>query len=1578
MAFTKTNIKTGEMVTANVPPTKDQVEEILTTIADGDPFNPEDGEAEPTDDQSSQDDQKTVTEETSDGATDTTPKLDADRTTALTKEGTKVAEKLGFNVVDEDGQQLAVDPDTGDKYHVSDIGLFDEGRRREREQTDGEPSTRTVTTEDGAEREVISVPKDTVAAGWGGALSVDIYKDDFDEELPEWARQAVMEHGLDALDTTGLTPEQEFNRLQELGGYGPDMRFLPSGEIVDQAFLDGLPEWALQAVKEHGLDALDMTGLTPEQEFNRLQELGAYGPDMRFLPSGDIVDQAFLDGLPAAALEAVMEQGLDALGTDGLDPRAAFDRRQQLGLYGPDDIFAGTDDAREVISFPAPPDDMPEEQRRAYLDSVRYRSYSEDILRQIIDDPQSSEHDRATAIAELERRARAPFSAASPETLRAILDDPQTVDADFIGAAADLRRRHTKLVELPSGEAISQADFDELPELAREAIMAQGLAALDMSGLEPPVQFNRMQELGYFPADSTFAGIADDGSFLSFPAPPEHLSEQERQEYLDSVRYRGYSDEVLHILATDHEVSVHDRATASAERERRTRNLVELKSGETIYQDEFDQLPELAQQAVMEQGIDALDMTGLDDRAEFRRLQQLGFFGEDDIYAGRNEAGDFIAYSPPPFDDSPTGASMREASTETLFAIIGAPEVPRDQWAAALAELDRRAVIEASVSRAGLEATLLDPEAPAIDLTKAEGLVAAREASALDLLAAREAAAAEDILLDPQASPADVASAQLKLGESTPMGGYDDDDRAESIWRRKENAWIDLNVALNSPEDERPSAEEIARLKQAAQYQPEESEFIEQYGHLQFASIARRVAHEKRDILSQKQREGEAISPHDYLSRAEQVHASGPNWSDTLDALLWTTPLPFTKGWGIIAATPVGRAATSYIRPLVAPALRPVVGAVQSTAKTATKNALDQLRRLVRQAPVPPPPGGKVRTSDPLTFLLEGVPWRAPGATIARESNRILGQLETMFAKHGGALRALEEFRKISPHQAVGSFLKATTKNPTSPDHWQYIPGRWLAQELKRLEASVAQSRKQLFEMQRKLGDQLQRLAEAQGSGGAGWGLLGQKIKRDALDITKAFENEITNPPLPTPSYTRSWLLREGPVSKRALAKTQLDDSMLLPGQAHGGAGVGRTLGSPRGSGWGPGTGPIGAIAAKTAASQGTTASAPARSLPFALPIGSMSALWSGADVSSRAQSSSQSLIRPGETESIQQVVPTLVPNPFTGIPTVSPVVDPVPLSFPVPVPVIQPTPTTRTTPTTIPTPETSPVPVLEPLPEIEPLREPSHPPRPARPITIPATVPEGAPIPGTTPAPEPVPETGPKRRTSRTRTRPAPPTTTPAVPSVVPPVRTSPRRVAVPGPNFGTSPEGTPDPDDAPHGFERVPDATPSRKTSVAIDLDVVPAIQVNPRPDTPTAVSASPTLPPTRRPSGTSDIPGTPTGAPSLATKRDRLPGRPATFPELVAAKAGFGYRIFDMDAGTSRFVLDRPPGVPAESGEGAAHRSHTVLSYDDDPPDQRDIDMGAFSVRVSRDGLKYRPKNRERRRGGRRGNNKRERLA
>ena len=87
-------------------------------------------------------------------------------------------------------------------------------------------------------------------------------------------------------------------------------------------------------------------------------------------------------------------------------------------------------------------------------------------------------------------------------------------------------------------------------------------------------------------------------------------------------------------------------------------------------------------------------------------------------------------------------------------------------------------------------------------------------------------------------------------------------------------------------------------------------------------------------------------------------------------------------------------------------------------------------------------------------------------------------------------------------------------------------------------------------------------------------------------------------------------------------------------------------------------------------------------------------------------------------------------------------------------------------------------------------------------------------------------------------------------------------------------------------------------------------------------------------------------------------RKPTEKNTYPEKAAFRWGAtGYPVLDIDTGKVVYVKEKPEGVPSTSGPGSAGESYTVLSYDDDPPSQRDVDLGIVRG-VAGKGIKFRP--------------------
>ena len=99
-------------------------------------------------------------------------------------------------------------------------------------------------------------------------------------------------------------------------------------------------------------------------------------------------------------------------------------------------------------------------------------------------------------------------------------------------------------------------------------------------------------------------------------------------------------------------------------------------------------------------------------------------------------------------------------------------------------------------------------------------------------------------------------------------------------------------------------------------------------------------------------------------------------------------------------------------------------------------------------------------------------------------------------------------------------------------------------------------------------------------------------------------------------------------------------------------------------------------------------------------------------------------------------------------------------------------------------------------------------------------------------------------------------------------------------------------------------------------------------------------------------------PTPVVAMPEGSTRKPTETNTYPEKAAFRWGAtGYPVLDIDTGKVVYVKEKPKGVPSTSGPGSAGESYTVLSYDNDPPSQRDVDLGIVRG-VAGKGIKFRP--------------------
>ena len=379
-----------------------------------------------------------------------------------TAKGTEIAQELGFDVVTEGEDQLAVDPNTGERYHLTDLALLEDARRQERERFAAGPSTLTDATDEPG-RQVLTVPIDTTAAAWGrGGPSVyaRVYKDEFDAE-PELAQEAVMDEGLVALDVGGLEPAAQFDRYQELGYIDPSRAFVGmdddgSFRSIDQGDFEALPEWAQTVVLTDGPDALDMSGLSPEEEFHRLQSYGAI--DSMLVFAGIDEEGNFLvDESPLAPPEKA-EPGPVSIDMLSADAAHSMGDHPITDDFAPDD-FAPADGGEY--------DDQ---------DEPLYEGISGAALDQILNSALAGESD-ATAVeaarAELERRE---LQTALALAYEAVILDPEAAEEDVAIAieALDQLRKDGAVdsaadrVAAQHAERRARAEAVALPEMAEE------------------------------------------------------------------------------------------------------------------------------------------------------------------------------------------------------------------------------------------------------------------------------------------------------------------------------------------------------------------------------------------------------------------------------------------------------------------------------------------------------------------------------------------------------------------------------------------------------------------------------------------------------------------------------------------------------------------------------------------------------------------------------------------------------------------------------------------------------------------------------------------------------------------------------------------------------------------------------------------------------------------------------------------------------------------------------------------------------------------------------------------------------
>jgi len=74
----------------------------------------------------------------------------------------------------------------------------------------------------------------------------------------------------------------------------------------------------------------------------------------------------------------------------------------------------------------------------------------------------------------------------------------------------------TFFIKLDSGEMMKKADYEVLPEKMQQAVMKNGLQAIDISNLKPDAQFSMMKTWGLVDKDAQFDGVDNEGNIKYF------------------------------------------------------------------------------------------------------------------------------------------------------------------------------------------------------------------------------------------------------------------------------------------------------------------------------------------------------------------------------------------------------------------------------------------------------------------------------------------------------------------------------------------------------------------------------------------------------------------------------------------------------------------------------------------------------------------------------------------------------------------------------------------------------------------------------------------------------------------------------------------------------------------------------------------------------------------------------------------------------------------------------------------------------------------------------------------------------
>lgn len=227
-------------------------------------------------------------------------------------------------------------------------------------------------------------------------------------------------------------------------------------------------------------------------------------------------------------------------------------------------------------------------------------------------------------------------------------------------------------------------------------------------------------------------------------------------------------------------------------------------------------------------------------------------------------------------------------------------------------------------------------------------------------------------------------------------------------------------------------------------------------------------------------------------------------------------------------------------------------------------------------------------------------------------------------------------------------------------------------------------------------------------------------------------------------------------------------------------------------------------------------------------------------------------------------------------------------------------------------------------------------------------------------PGGEPVPKIAPKRGPSKKPVR-ASPGGEP-VPKI-PPVRTPPEEdkekrklkpqiIEVPDPGPGPGPEHRPDPKIDPE-----PGGEPSETTETKTETETETQTETKAK----VSIKGGPQQRVARRARSPRRF-GPP--ADQAEDKRDVGPkSKTRRFPRTAVFKHGATFVHVDLNTGKVTRTRKRPAGLKRSGarGKGSTNKTFAITSFDDDPPSERELKLGAFTAVVGESGVKFKRKRR-----------------